>query len=87
MSGDPIVRSNGPYLRVVLPDFEPAWDDVWRMVEVELEEGVSRAEVIAPSYPDEASLAGVRTLVERLAERDVEAIVEWQGVPAFAAAP
>jgi hypothetical protein len=84
VAGDLIVRTNGPYLRVVLPDFEPVWDEVWRSIDVELEEGIDRAEIVAPSYPDEESLAGVRALVERLEGRGVDAIVEWQGMPALA---
>jgi hypothetical protein len=81
MSGDLVVQTNGPYLRVVLPDFETSWDTVWRAVDFELEEGVTRAEIVAPGYHDEVSLAAVRRIVEQLAERGVDAIVEWQGVP------
>ncbi|HET9672194.1 MAG TPA: hypothetical protein VFQ40_05025 [Actinomycetota bacterium] len=86
MSGDLVVQTNGPYLRVVLPDFEPSWDAVWQAVAFELEEGINRAEIVAPSYHDEDSLDGVRRLVERLEGRGVAAIVEWQGVPELAGA-
>jgi hypothetical protein len=85
MTEDLIVQTNGPYLRVVLPDFEPIWDEVWRAIDLELEEGIDRAEIVAPSYPNETCLAGVRTLVERLEARGVDAIVEWQGMPALMA--
>jgi hypothetical protein len=80
MSGDLVVRSNGPYLRVVLPDFALSWDEIRRAVDVELEDGIARAEIVAPSYCDEASLADVRRLAEYLEGRGVDAIVEWQGV-------
>ena len=42
MPEDLVVETNGPYLRVVLPDFEPDWAEVWSAVDFELEEG-SRA--------------------------------------------
>jgi hypothetical protein len=85
MSEDLFVLTNGPYLRVVLPDFEPDWAAVWSAVDFELEEGIERAEVVAPCYPDEASIAGVRELVGELEQRGVETIVEWQGTPLLAA--
>ena len=43
MSEDLVVEANGPYLRVVLPDFEPDWAEVWRAVDFELEDGIERA--------------------------------------------
>ena len=43
MSEDLIIQTNGPYLRVVLPDFEPDWADVWNAVDFELEDGIERA--------------------------------------------
>lgn len=81
MCEDLIVQTNGPYLRVVLPDFEPDWAGVWRAVHFELEEGIQRAEVVAPCYPDGVSLASVRELIERLEGRGVVTILEWQGTP------
>jgi hypothetical protein len=81
MSTDVMIQTNGPYLRVVLPDLEADWDGVWRAIEYELEDGVDRAEIIAPCYEDDASLAGVRRLVARLEERGIAAVVEWQGLP------
>ena len=81
MSEDLVVFTNGPYLRVVLPDFEPDWTEVWRAVDFELEEGIERAEVIAPRYPDDHSLAVVREVVEHLERCHVETVVEWQGAP------
>lgn len=79
MSGDLVVQTNGPYLRVVLPDFGLTWDAVWRAIDFELEEGITRAEIVAPSYRDDECLDCVRRLVERLEARGIEAIVEWQG--------
>lgn len=81
MPEDLVVQTNGPYLRVVLPDFEPDWVEVWSAVEFELEEGIERAEVIAPCYPDEHSLAIVREVVGHLERCHVETVVEWQGQP------
>ena len=81
MSEDLVVLTNGPYLRVVLPDSEPDWTEVWSAVDFELEDGVERAEVIAPCYPDVHSLGVVRDVVERLERCHVETVVEWQGVP------
>jgi hypothetical protein len=81
MCEDLIVQTNGPYLRVVLPDFEPDWAEVWSAVDFELEEGIVRAEVVAPCYPDDDCLAGVRELVEQLERRGVETVVEWEGTP------
>ena len=81
MSDNLVVQTNGPYLRVVLPDFEPDWAEVWRAVDFELEEGIERAQVIAPSYPDERSLAVVREVVGHLERCHVETVVEWQGQP------
>jgi hypothetical protein len=81
MSEDLVVLTNGPYLRVVLPDFEPDWAEVWSAIDFELEDGVERAEVIAPSYPDEHRLGVVREVVERLERCHVETVVEWQGQP------
>lgn len=86
MSEDLVVLTNGPYLRVVLPDFEPDWAEVWSAVDFELEDGVERAEVIAPCYPDEHSLGIVREVVERLERCHVETVVEWQGAPLAGAA-
>jgi hypothetical protein len=65
----------------VLPDFEPDWDGVLNAVEFELEEGIERAEVVAPCYPDDDCLVGVRELVEHLERGGVETVVEWQGAP------
>ena len=79
MSEELVVFTNGPYLRVVLPDFEPDWTEVWRAVDFELEEGIERAEVIAPCYPDDHSLAVVRAVVGQLERCHVETVVEWQG--------
>jgi hypothetical protein len=79
MCEDLVVQTNGPYLRVVLPDFEPDWAEVWSAVDFELEEGIVRAEVVAPCYPDENSITGVRGLVGQLEQRGVDAVVEWQG--------
>ena len=81
MSEELVIQTNGPYLRVVLPDFEPDWDGVWKAVEFELEEGIERAEVVAPCYPDDGCLASVRELVEQLERRGVETVVEWEGTP------
>jgi hypothetical protein len=81
MCEDLIVQTNGPYLRVVLPDFEPDWAEVWSAIAFELEEGIQRAELIAPCYPDDDSVAGVRELVGQLERRCVDAVVEWQGTP------
>jgi hypothetical protein len=80
MSEELVIQTNGPYLRVVLPDFEPDWDGVWRAIELELEEGIERAEVVAPCYPDDDCLARVRELVEGLDRRGVETVVEWEGM-------
>lgn len=85
MSEDLVVQTNGPYLRVVLPDFEPDWAGVWRAVDFELEEGIERAEVVAPC-PDDDCLASVRALVERLERLGVQTVVEWQGEPPLAKA-
>jgi hypothetical protein len=79
MPEDLVVEANGPYLRIVLPDFEPDWAEVWSAVDFELEEGIERAEVIAPCYPDDHSLAVVREVVEHLERCHVETVVEWQG--------
>lgn len=81
MSGDLVVQTNGPYLRVVLPDFEPDWAAVWSALDYELEDGIERAEVVAPCYPDNGCLAGVRALVEQLERRGVHTVVEWGGTP------
>jgi hypothetical protein len=81
MSEDLVVETNGPYLRVVLPDFEPDWAEVWAAVDFELEDGIERAEVIAPCYPDDHSLAVVRRVVGQLERCHVETVVEWQGPP------
>jgi len=81
MCEDLFVQTNGPYLRVVLPDFEPDWAEVWSAVDFELEEGVRRAEVVAPCYLDDRSLTVVRELVEQLERCHVETVVEWQGAP------
>ena len=76
-----VIQTNGPYLRVVLPDFEPDWRSVWSAVAFELDDGIERAEIVAPCYPDTGSVDGVRELAERLDATGVETIVEWQGVP------
>ena len=84
MGEDLVVRANGPYLRVVLPDFDPDWAALWKAVDFELEEGIERAEVVAPCYFDEGCIAGVRALAEWLEARGVTTIVEWQGLPPVA---
>lgn len=84
MSEDLVVQTNGPYLRIVLPDFDPDWAAVWDAVDFELEEGIERAEVVAPCYPDDDCLSGVRDLVVHLERRGVETVVEWEGTPPLA---
>ena len=79
MPEDLIIQTNGPYLRVVLPDFEPDWASVWSALDFELEEGIERAELVAPCYPDDDCLASVRALVEQLERRGVQTVVEWEG--------
>jgi len=86
MSEDLVVQANGPYLRVVLPDFEPDWAAVWSALDFELEEGIERAEVVSPCYPFDDCLAGVRALVEQLERRGVQTVVEWAGTPPLAKA-
>lgn len=86
MSEDLVVQTNGSYLRVVLPDLEPDWAAVWSALDYELEEGIERADVVAPCYPDDGCLAGVRVLVEKLERRGVQTIVEWEGTPPLAKA-
>jgi hypothetical protein len=81
MCEDLVVQTNGPYLRVVLPDFEPDWTAVWKAVDFELEEGIERAEVVAPCYLDDDCITGVRALAGWLEARGVTTVVEWQGVP------
>jgi hypothetical protein len=81
MSEELVIQTNGPYLRVVLPDFEPDWGGVWEAIEFELEEGIERAEVVAPCYPDDDCFASVKELVELLERRGVETLVEWDGAP------
>ena len=80
MTNDPVIRTRGPYLRVVLPDVAYDWVGIWQAVEPELVDGIERAEIVAPCYVDEGSLAGVRGLVTRLEHRGVEAIVTWRGL-------
>ena len=84
MSEDLIVQTNGPYLRIVLPDFEPDWVAVWGAIDFELEEGIERAELVAPCYPDDDCLARVRVLVQQLERRGVQTVVEWEGTPPLA---
>lgn len=81
MGGDTVIQTNGPYLRVVLPDFEPDWASILDEIAFELDDGIERAEIVAPCYPDEGSVEGVRALAERLDTLGVETIVEWQGIP------
>ena len=76
-----VVETNGPYMRVVLPDFTPDWAEVWSAVDFELEEGIELAEVIAPCYPDDHSLGVVRELVGHLERCHVETVLERQGLP------
>ena len=83
MSEELVIQTNGPYLRVVLPNFETDWAGVSEAVEFELEEGIELAEVVAPCYPDDDCLDGVRELSERLEQLGVETIVEWQGMPSL----
>jgi hypothetical protein len=81
MGEDLVLQTNGPYLRIVLPDFEPDWAAVWKRVDFELAEGIQRAEIVTPCYPDDDCVEGVRDLVEKLERRGVQTIVEWQGIP------
>ena len=53
MSTDIVIQRAGPYLRVILPASEPDWNGVWRTVELELQDRIRLAEIIAPSYKDE----------------------------------
>jgi hypothetical protein len=87
MSKDFPIQHDGRYLRVILPASELDWNEVWRAVEHELEEGIAFAEIIAPSYDDDERLEEVRGLVHRLDERGVDSVVEWEGaVPSLMAA-
>ncbi|MGH2680013.1 MAG: hypothetical protein ACRDG8_05945 [Actinomycetota bacterium] len=85
MSGDLVIQTNGPYLRVVLPDFEPDRAGVREALDFELEDGIERAELVAPCYFDDECVAGVRAIAEWLEARGVTTIVEWQGTPPLAA--
>ena len=81
MSEDLVVQTNGPYLRVVLPDFDPDWTRVWRAIDFELEDGIDRAEVVSPAYPGDECVAAVHGLIRQLEQRGVHAVVEWEGNP------
>jgi hypothetical protein len=50
-------------------------------LDLELEEGTERAEIVAPCYLDDRCIARVRALAEWLEARGVATIVEWQGTP------
>jgi hypothetical protein len=78
---DIVVQANGPYLRVVLPDLAPECGEVQRAVAFEVEDGVTRAEIVVPAYRDVHSLACVRELVAWFERNGIDAIVEWQGIP------
>jgi hypothetical protein len=80
MGSDVVIQRDGSYLRLILPATESDWEGVWKVVEPEVAEGVAFAEIIAPSYYDEASLNGVRGLVDRLEDRGVDSIVGWEGI-------
>ena len=80
MSIDVVIQRDGAYLRVILPASELDWQGVWGRVELELRDRVRLAEIIAPSYEDEASLNVVRGLVDRLEDRGVDSIVDWEGI-------
>ena len=87
MASDFLIRGDGRYLRVILPVADIDWDEVWRAVESELDDGIAFAEIIAPGYRDEERLGEVRGLVHRLDERGVDSVVEWEGaVPSLLAA-
>jgi hypothetical protein len=47
-------------------------------------DAIVHAEVVAPCYPDDDCLAGVRELVEQLERRGVESVVEWEGTQPLA---
>ena len=49
MSEELVIQTNGPYLRVVLPDFDPDWNGVWKAVEFELERGSSAPRLSPPA--------------------------------------
>jgi hypothetical protein len=79
MSTDVVIQRAGAYLRVILPASVRSWKGVWVAVELELRDRVRCAEIVAPSYEDEESLNGVRGLVDRLDDRGVDSIVDWEG--------
>ena len=84
---DFLIGGDGRYLRVILPVADIDWGEVWRTVELELDDEIAFAEIIAPSYADEERLGEVRELVHRLDERGVDSVVEWEGaVPSLMAA-
>jgi hypothetical protein len=80
MPTDVVIQRDGSYLRVILPASVRDWKGVWATVELELEDRIRSAEIIAPSYTDETSLNGVRWLVDRLDDRGVGSIVDWEGI-------
>ena len=81
MSRHLVIQTNGPYLRIVLPDFEPDLTSMWKALDLELEEGIERAEIVASCYLDDECIARVRALAQWLEARGVATIVEWQGTP------
>jgi hypothetical protein len=76
MAEDLVLQANGPYLRVVLPDLVPDWNEVWSAIDVELEDGIQRIELVTPEYRNDQSEDGLRRLIVRLVASGVTTYLE-----------
>jgi hypothetical protein len=73
------ITHDGPYMRIVLPDFlPPHWESLRREVAFECDEPVTRAVVVAPETMTTSGVCELDLVIELLEGAGADVFVEWR---------
>ena len=75
------INHDGPYLRIVLPDYlPPDWGALSQEVAFECDEPVTRATVVSPHMHTGSDSDALHQLVQRLERSGADVFVQWRAM-------